>query len=88
MATDFDDFPLYDPLVKTSTDYMSAIWQSSLATFIDTLQDYLSQNGIFVPKVTTAQRDALQNVTNGQMIYNTTTNKFQGRENNVWTNFI
>lgn len=88
MAQDFDNFPLYDPLIKKGTLSMADIWVSSMATFIQTLTGYLSQNGMFVPPLTTAQRDDLQNVINGQLIYNTTTNKFQGRENGVWVNLV
>ncbi len=36
---------------------------------------------------TTAERDATSPI-NGDMIYNTTTNRFQGRVNGVWDNFL
>lgn len=88
MAQDFDNFPVYDPLVKTGTNKMSDLWSDFMASFIQTLTGYLTQNGIFVPKLTTAQRDALQNVTNGQLIYNTSLNKFQGLENGSWVNLV
>jgi hypothetical protein len=87
MARDFDNFPTYDPLIKNQI-YLSNLWSDFIATFVETLREYLSQNGIFIPRLTTAQRDALQNVINGQLIYNTTTNKFQGFENNSWQNLI
>lgn len=43
---------------------------------------------ITVPRMDSTTRDALTNVINGMIIYNTTTNKFQGRENGSWVNFV
>lgn len=41
--------------------------------------------GTFIPpKMTTAQRDALSSPDDGTLIYNTTTNKFQGRASGAW----
>lgn len=87
MARDFDNFPTYDPVIKDRV-YLSNVWSDFMATFVETLQGYLTQNGIRMPRLTTAQRDALQNVENGLMIYNTTLNKFQGYENGAWINFV
>ena len=88
MARDFDNFPTYDPVIREGTAYLSGIWADFMATFVESLQGYLSQNGIFVPRLTTDQRDDLQNVINGQLIYNTSTNKFQGYENGAWVNLV
>lgn len=88
MARDLDNFPTYDPIIKMGTPYLSNIWSDFLATMIESLREYLSQNGIFVPRLTTEQRDALQNVINGQLIYNTTIDKFQGYEANAWVNLV
>ena len=91
MAADFDNFPTYDPLIKAGTlNMMSGIWSDFMATFMQTLQGYLSQNGIFVPQLTTTQRDALRNVIAGQLIYNTTLAKFQGYEGSTlaWVNLV
>ena len=87
MARDLDNFPTYDPIIKDKV-YLSNVWSDFMATFVESLREYLSQNGLFVPRITTDQRNSLQNVINGQLIYNTTTNKFQGYENNVWVNLI
>lgn len=42
--------------------------------------------GFMPPRMTTAQRDALT-AANGLMIYNTTTNKFQGYQGGAWVDF-
>ena len=92
MALDFDEFPVYDKLNKVEqgqpTAEMSGSWSSAMSSFIQTLRGYLTQNGILVPRLTTAQRNAIQSAINGQMIYNTTTNKFQGYEAGVWKDLI
>lgn len=87
MAVDFDQFPLYDPIIKEDSRNISDIWSGSFSTFYETLIGYLSQNGLFVPAVTTTQRDAIRNPVNGQMIFNTTMQQFQGREGGVWRTF-
>ena len=87
MARNIDDLPLYDNLVDGRNN-LSSVWFDALASFILTLQEYLTAGGILIPQLTTTERDALQNVRNGQVIYNTTTNKFQGYENGAWANFI
>ena len=73
MARDFDNFPTYDPVIKQGTLYLSNIWSDFMATFVESLREYLSQNGMFVPMLTTAQRDAIQQPQEGQMIYTTNT---------------
>ncbi|WP_428657655.1 hypothetical protein [Runella sp.] len=42
--------------------------------------------GLLLPRMTTTQRDAIANPQNGLVIYNSTLNKFQGRENGAWVN--
>lgn len=68
MARDFDNFPTYDPVIKDNI-YLSNIWSDFMATFVESLREYLSQNGDFIPVLTVAQRNLIQNPQEGQMIY-------------------
>jgi hypothetical protein len=74
MALDLDAPPIYNPVTK---DLMSDSWVSWVTTFQQTLSDYLSQFGMFVPNISTADRDKIQSPVLGQLIYNTTTNELQ-----------
>lgn len=68
MARDFDYFPTYDPLVKENV-YLSNVWGDFMATFVESLRQYLSSGGIFVPSMTKAQQAMIQNPVEGQMVY-------------------
>lgn len=83
-----DQFPYYDPLIKASQDKMSEVWIAACSAFIDTMNGYISPFGFLTPQLSTAQRDSIQSPVNGQIIYNTTLNKFQGFENGAWANLI
>jgi len=87
VAIDFDQFPLYDPLVKKGTLKMSDEWVAFMSTFYQNLISYMSQNGFFLPQLTTAQRDAIQSPMNGQMIYNTTLGSAQYFKAGSWASF-
>ncbi|SRR5579872_1859793 len=70
MANDFDEFPVYDPLVKNDGVHMSDVWTSFISTFYMSLIGYLTQYGILLPVVTTAQMASIQSPQEGQLIYN------------------
>jgi hypothetical protein len=40
--------------------------------------------GMVLPRLTTTQRDAISTNVDGMVVYNTSTNKFQGRANSTW----
>lgn len=71
MANGIDQLNYYDPLIASNNAKMSAEWISNLSAFIETLQGYLSQFGMFLPIVTTAQRNSIQVPVEGQILYNT-----------------
>ncbi len=73
MSRDFDNFPTYDPLVKDEV-YLSNVWSDFMVTFIESLREYLSSNGAFIPRLTKSQRDSRRNPQEGQMIYVTDSN--------------
>ena len=72
MAEDFDQFPVYDVLIKPENGKMSDEWIGSFSTLYQTLIGYLTQFGIFLPNLTSVQRNSIINPQNGQIIYNTT----------------
>lgn len=84
MAINLDEPPFYDVLTKRERDYMSDVWRDWMATFYQSLTEYVTQFGIIVPNLTTVQRDSIQTPQNGQLIYNTDTNEFQGFSNGAW----
>lgn len=88
MANSIDQLNYYDPLVKPNSLKMSEEWISQISSFIDVLIEYLQPYGIMVPQVTTDERNTIQSPVNGQIIYNTTLNKFQGFEAGAWVNLV
>lgn len=88
MANSIDQLNYYDPLVREDSLKMSEEWVSQISSFIDVLNGYLTPFGMLAPQVTTDQRNSIQSPVLGQIIYNTTLNKFQGYEAGAWVNLI
>lgn len=87
MAIDFDQFPLEDALIRKDSREMSPVWNDFMGTFYQNLIGYLSQYGIFIPVVTSVQRDSIQSPVAGQMIYNSTTSAPQIFQAGAWKTF-
>ncbi len=68
MAREFYFFSTYDPVVKDEV-YLSNVWSDFMATFIESLREYLSAYGNFIPVLTLEQRDSIVEPQEGQMIY-------------------
>ncbi len=86
MSVDIDTLPVYDPITNPGQagGDLAAVWHDAFATLVQTLQEYLTQNGIFLPQFTTVQRTAIRSAVNGQIIYNTTTNTIEAYVNGAW----
>ena len=87
MAEDFDLPPAYDVLIKEQPLHMSDVWIDFWGRYFDILNEYLSKYGIFIPQLTTEQRNTITNPQNGQMIYNTSINQAQYFRNGSWSSF-
>ncbi len=73
MAQTIEDLPVYDPVTKRG-DFLNEHWIGNLTLLIQSLQGYLNPLGMFIPEVTTAQRNEIQSPEQGQWIFNTTIN--------------
>jgi hypothetical protein len=87
MANDFDEFPVYDPIVDQDSTNLSNVWVGAISTFYMNLIGYLTQDGILLPQLTTIQRDELISPQNGQVIYNTTLGTAQYFKAGSWVSF-
>jgi hypothetical protein len=86
MPNSLDQFPVNDPiLMNPGSMYMSQIWKDFIAMFQQNLSAYLAQTGIFVPRLTSTQRDTIQSPSVGQLIYNTTLDELQVYKSTGWT---
>lgn len=86
MAADLDVPPVYDLFVKDAK-YMSDKYRAWIESFKETLDGYLSSFGMFIPRITTVQRDLITTPVEGQMIYNTTLLAPQIYQGGVWKTF-
>jgi hypothetical protein len=82
-----DQPPLSDPIIKSNSQVISDSWSAWLAGFYQFITIYITQYGFFVPVLTTTQRGTIQSPVNGQIIYNSTSNTFQGYQNGAWKTF-
>jgi hypothetical protein len=74
--------------VKLNSDGDSWFYGGNLGIGTDSpsapLEVASTTGGVIMPRMNESQRDAISSPTNGEMIYNTSTNKFQGRANGAW----
>lgn len=89
MPTDFNQYPLYDPVVGPDGKHLSNIWKDFLANDRQNLVQFLTNNSVIMPSLTTAQRDALENLKNGMHIYNTSldTAQYYKESSGTWISY-
>lgn len=86
----FDDMVFATYIAETEPTL--AVDDSSVGIGTDTpdpsaaLEVSSTSGGVLLPRMTTTERDAISSPTDGLVIYNTTTNQFQGRANGAWVN--
>jgi hypothetical protein len=76
-----------NPTVRGQQDQAVSFGPLGLFGHIEVNSINVTGGFVQLPALTTTQRDALTAV-NGMVVYNSTTNKFQGYENGSWTNLI
>jgi len=81
---DFDDFPIYDEVIRRDTNKLSGIWRDFFAMFKENLSSYLTSGGIFLPNLTQTQIENLESPINGQTVYNVTNQTAQYYSNGSW----
>jgi len=89
MSNNFDDFPLYTPIIKEGTPYLSEVWVQAFATMYMNLISYLTEVGILPPQLNQDEINNLKNLQRGQMLYNTTadTMQYYKASSNTWISF-
>ena len=87
MASDFDRPPIYDIVTDRTKDNLSGVWADWWSTFFEVLVSYLTQYGIFIPRLTTAQRNSIITPQEGQIIFNTDIPAGQIFQGGVWVTF-
>lgn len=78
--------PIRDPITR-SGEPMSDVMQMWLGEFIQNLLSYLTSSGIFIPNVTSTDRDGVISPQNGMIIYNTTIGAPQIYQSGAWKTF-
>lgn len=86
MATDLDFPPVYDALIKEQV-FMSDIWINFISSLIQTISEYLTQNGIIIPTLTTQQRDLITSPPR-LIIYNSSLGEYQVWKQGAWKNIL
>lgn len=84
---DFNSPPVNDKIIDVNSK-LSPPWEDWFTFNWQNLVTFLSSSGVFLPQLTTVQRNAITPLTNGQMIYNTTLDAPQMVVAGVWKTIV
>lgn len=82
------DLPPINDAVTDENGQLTGVWRDWFSTHIGTLITYITQYGIQLPPVTTAESTSLLNPTEGLVIQNTTTGEPQVYHSGAWKNLL
>lgn len=77
------EYSLTDKTGKLTTQWMD--WFNSVKP---TNENFVTNSSMSVPRVTTAERNAINDPQDGMKIYNVDINKYQGYVNGTWMNYV
>lgn len=77
MTQNIDNPPLYNAISEVKSGLLTISWNLYLSNFVQTLQEYLTSHGVFLPALTQVQVNAIRSPLYGQMIYNITAQSAQ-----------
>jgi hypothetical protein len=83
MSTLYVDKIITTTTTAGSTPTLSSNTGIDITATVGSITATTITGGLVLPRLTTAQIDLITNI-DGMVVYNTSTNKFQGRANGAW----
>ncbi len=87
MSLQFNPPPIYNRMLDEQ-GRVSGEWQKWFNSMHEATRSYLDPNGVYIPQLTTAERDAIPNPDEGLQIYNKDELEGQIRQNAMWRRIV